>query len=299
MKWRAAVALAVVLAAVLPARPLGAQGDSVPRGTLFIVGGGPQPPALVQEFVTLAGGPGRARIVVFAMASASGRASGEEKARSLRAMGVDAENVWVERSGADDSAVVRRVREATGIWFGGGDQSRLTAALAGSRTAAAIAARYREGAVVGGTSAGAAVMSAVMITGDERRPGGARPDTAVAFGVVIRDNVVTTDGFALISNAIIDQHFLRRRRHNRLISLVLERPPHLGVGIDESTALVVESGGAWRVLGESVAVVYDARQAERTVAGSTLGASGVTMHVLPSGSRFDPSTGRALLPPRP
>jgi len=139
----------------------------------------------------------------------------------------------------------------------------------------------------------------VMITGGERHPGGVRPDTAVAFGVVMRDNVVTTDGFSLISNAIIDQHFLRRRRHNRLISLVLERSPHLGVGIDESTALVVEAGGAWRVLGESVAVIYDARRAEVTANGSTLGASGVTMHVLPAGSRFEPATGRATLPTRP
>lgn len=296
MKRIAAVALAVVMAVAPPARSLGAQGEGAPRGTLFIVGGGPQPQALVEEFVTLAGGAARARIVVFAMASANGRTSGEEKAKSLRAMGVDAENVWVERSGADDSAVVRRVREATGIWFGGGDQSRLTAALAGSKSALAIAERYRAGAVIGGTSAGAAVMSAVMITGDERRPGGVRPDTAVAFGVVMRDNVVTTDGFALISNAIIDQHFLRRRRHNRLMSLVLERAPHLGVGIDESTALVVEPGGAWHVSGESVAVVYDARRAEVTTAGTTLGASGVVMHVLPAGSRFDPGTGRAQLP---
>ncbi|MCC6929362.1 MAG: cyanophycinase [Gemmatimonadaceae bacterium] len=297
MKWRLALVLALAVAVAPPARMLGAQGDGAPRGALFIVGGGPQPQALVEEFVRLAGGAGRARVVVFAMASASGQSSGEEKARALRAMGVDAENIWIDRGGADDSAVVRRVRQATGIWFGGGDQSRLTAALAGSATAQAIAERYREGAVVGGTSAGAAVMSAVMITGEERHPGGVRPDTALAFGVLMRDNVVTADGFSLISNAIIDQHFVRRRRHNRLISLVLERAPHLGVGIDESTALVVEAGGGWRVLGESVAVIYDARRAEVT-AGGTLGASGVTMHVLPSGSRFEPGTGRAHLAPR-
>jgi cyanophycinase len=111
-----------------------------------------------------------------------------------------------------------------------------------------------------------------------------------------RDNVIVADGFGLLSNAIVDQHFLRRRRHNRLVSLVLERAPHLGVGIDESTALIVEPGGRWRVAGASVAVVYDARRATITPAGATLGAIGRQMHVLPAGSRFDPQTGAATLP---
>jgi cyanophycinase len=111
-----------------------------------------------------------------------------------------------------------------------------------------------------------------------------------------RDNVITTEGFGLLTNAIVDQHFLRRRRHNRLVSLVLERAPYLGVGIDESTALIVEPNGRWRVAGASVAVVYDARRAKLTPAGATLGATGVVMHVLPAGARFDPQSGTATLP---
>jgi cyanophycinase len=144
------------------------------RGTLFIVGGGPQPPALVREFVDLAGGSGRARIVVFAMASAGGLAGGEAKARDLRELGAVATNVYVTREQASTDSVARLLDGATGVWFGGGDQNRLTAALRGTRTEQAIRRRYEAGAVIGGTSAGAAVMSAQMITGDERRPGGAR-----------------------------------------------------------------------------------------------------------------------------
>ena len=71
---------------------------------------------------------------------------------------------------------------------------------------------------------------------------------------------------------------------------------HLGVGIDESTVLVVAPDGRWRVDGESVAVVYDARQASVTQPGATLGASGVVVHVLPAGSRYDPQTGVATFP---
>lgn len=285
---------AVLLLVIVSVTPALAQ-----RGPLYIVGGGPQTDAMVREFVALAGGAQRARIVVLAMASASGERSGEAKANDLRALGATAQNVWVTREQAELDSVARLLDEATGIWFGGGDQNRLAQIVRGTALERAIRARQLAGAVVGGTSAGAAVLSAVMITGDERRRGGSRPGTdSSAVNITIdRDNVITDDGFALLDNAVIDQHFVRRRRHNRLISLVLERPPHLGAGIDESTALVVASDGSWRVSGESVVVIYDARDASRTTAASpVLGAAGVRMHVLPSGARFVPATGVAKMP---
>ena len=286
---------ALIVATCALALPASAQRA---KGTLFIVGGGPQPDALVREFVNTAGGSGRARIVVFAMASESGRTSGEEKAQDLRALGAKARNLYITRTEADADSVVAQVDSATGVWFGGGDQVLLAKALRGSRTLAAIVRRYHAGAVIGGTSAGAAVMSAVMLTGDERHPGGARPpdDSTNHWLTIARDNTITEDGFALLSNAIIDQHFLRRKRHNRLISLVLEREPHLGAGVDESTALIVEPSGRWRVSGASVVTIYDARKASRTTrAEAPLGASGMVMHVLPAGSTFDPLTGRAVI----
>jgi cyanophycinase len=271
---------------------LGAQ-----RGTLMIVGGGPQPPALVQQFVDLAGGAGKSKIIVFAEASADGEKSGEEKADDLRKLGAQARNVWIVREQADADSIVRLLDGATGVWFGGGDQNRLIKVLRGTRTAAAIRARYAAGAVIGGTSAGAAVMSEVMLTGDERRPGGDRRDTTNAYMTIARDNIVTDSGFALIRDAIVDQHFLRRKRHNRLISLVLEREPHLGAGTDESTALVVAPDGKWTIAGASVVVIYDARHAAITAPNAkALGASDLRMHVLPAGSTFDPRTGVAKLP---
>jgi cyanophycinase len=289
--------LLVLILAVgaLTAAPLAAQAPAAARGTLYIVGGGPQPAALVQDFVDLAGGRGNARIIVFAMASASGARSGEAKAADLRALGAEARNVWITREQAMTDSVARLLDGVTGVWFGGGDQNRLADVLRGTPTERAIHARYSAGAVIGGTSAGAAVMSAVMITGSERTPGGTRPDTTLDWATIARDNTVTTDGFGLMDNAVIDQHFLRRKRHNRLVSLVLERAPHLGAGIDESTALVVRPDGTWQVRGASVVVIYDARQAAVTPAGQVLGASGIRMHVLPTGSTFDPRTGAAAL----
>lgn len=268
------------------------------RGTLFLVGGGPQPPALVKEFVDLAGGAGKARIVVFAMASEGGKESGEDKAVQLRELGATATSLYINRKEADTDSIVRQLDNATGIWFGGGDQTRLANVLRATKTAAAIQARYRAGAVIGGTSAGAAVISTPMITGDERRRGGGRypSDSSLIFITIDRDNVTVGDGLDLVTNAIIDQHFVRRKRHNRLLSLVLEKPVRLGAGIDESTALVVEPDGGWRVSGASVVVIYDATRARIAAPNAPLAATGIVTHVLPAGSRFDPVGGVATLP---
>lgn len=269
-------------------------------GTLFLVGGGPQPSALVEEFVKLAGGPGKARIVVFAMASDEGQSSGQEKADQLNGLGAKAVNVYVDRRQADTDSVASLLSDATGIWFGGGLQTRLADVLVGTRTAQAIHARYRAGAVVGGTSAGAAIVSTPMITGDERRRGGDRypSDSSLIFITIDRNNVETATGLGLVTNAIIDQHFVRRKRHNRLISLLLEGPVRLGAGIDESTALVIEPTGTWRVSGASSVVIYDARSATVSQNSEPLGGSDVRMHVLTDGGRFDPVSGKAIMAPR-
>jgi cyanophycinase len=269
-----------------------------PKGSLLIVGGGPIPDVILERFVTLAGGPGKARIVLYPMASEYDDA-GVELAETFTRMGAWAERRVLTREQATESAA-GELFGVTGIWFGGGDQSRLTAALLDTPVEAAIAARYRAGAVVGGTSAGAAVMSTPMLTGDEKMPGGDRPpakDSSDAWMTIARENVVTARGFGLLPGAIVDQHFVRRRRNNRLLSLVLENPALVGVGIDESTAVEVGPDGIWRILGDSVAVVYDARRAAVTPAGAAaLGASNVRLDVLPSGSTYDPRTATAVLP---
>ena len=272
-----------------------------PHGSLVIVGGGPRPPEIRQRFVDLAGGTGKANVVVFAMASEECKAGGDDEVAALRALGADAESRCLTRAEADADSNVARVAKATGIWFGGGDQSRLTGVLRGTRVEAAMHERFAAGAVVGGTSAGAAVMSSVMITGDERHRGGDRvpSDSSDAFLTIARDNVITAPGFGFITNAVVDQHFFRRKRHNRLISVVLEHPELIGVGIDESTALVVDSVGRWEVIGASAAIIYDARTAATITAqgARTLGVTGVEMSVLPAGGRYDPeSSSRPALP---
>ena len=285
------LALSLVVASCGPTQASHTPAPSTGRGSLFIVGGGPRPPALRQRFVELAGGAGRANIVVYAMASEDAAPNGAEEADELKKLGADAQSLYLTRAEADADSNVARLAKATGVWFGGGDQSRLMAVLSGTRTEAMLKERFRAGAVMGGTSAGAAVMTRVMIVGEERRRGGARypSDSSLANITIDRDNVVVREGFGFLPNAIVDQHFLRRRRHNRLISAVLEQPGLIGVGVDESTALIVEPNGRWSVMGASVAVVYDARKAVITPVGAPiLGASGIAMHVLAPGMSFQP-----------
>jgi cyanophycinase len=303
---RAAVLSLFVLTSLACAahRTPGTAATSAPRGHLLIVGGGPIPPVILERFVTLAGGRGQARIVSIPMASSDPDA-GIEICKDFESLGARCERLVLDRARADAPGAEKRFEGVTGIWFGGGDQVKLTDALRGTRTESAVDARYREGAVVGGTSAGAAVMSTPMLTGDEKHPGGARPprdpnDSSSAYMTIARDNVITQEGFGLLPGAIVDQHFIRRRRANRLISLVLEHPELVGVGIDESTALEAAPDGRWRVMGESAAVVFDARKARITPSGSpALGAAGIRMHVLPAGSTYVLETGETFLPRGP
>ncbi len=282
--------LAALPAIATPERP------PRPKGSLVIVGGGERTGAVMHRFVTLAGGAGKAVIAVVPMASEEAAETGRDLVAELDSLGARAYVVLVTRSQAQSESAAQVLDSATGIWFAGGDQARLTAALGGTATLRAMQARYRAGAAVGGTSAGAAIMSDSMITGDQTPPGDTTGYYGDEYPAISRHRIQITPGLGFLPNAIVDQHFIKRERHNRLMSAVLEHPRLVGVGIDESTALEVGPDGLWRVLGESAVVVYDARKA-RVTAGSRpiLGVTELRVHVLPPGSTFDPETGRANL----
>jgi cyanophycinase len=279
--------------------PVSAAPSASPgAGHLIIVGGGPRPAAIMDRFIELAGGVGEARIAVVPMASGNPESAGESLVEEMLALGAaDAFVLHVDRDEAMRPETADRLDGATGVWFSGGSQTRHTAALKDTPVEARLHEMLREGVVLGGTSAGAAIMSERMITGGERRPGGDRPRDE-AWITIDRDNVVTEPGFGFLPGAIVDQHFVRRKRHNRLIALVFEHPEDVGVGIDEATALHVGPDGRWTVLGDGVVVIYDARDSQVVATDSPLGASGVRMHVLPHGATFDPRTGEASLAQR-
>jgi cyanophycinase len=262
-----------------------------PKGRLFIVGGGDRDEPLMRRYVELAKGFGTGRIVIFTMASGVPLEVGPELVAEFRNYGVkDVAYYQLTRDEAMNADSAKILDGVSAIWFAGGDQARLTAALLDTPIHARMLELYAEGCLIGGTSAGAAVMSEVMITGDEKRT----TEENANWQTIETDNVVHVRGFGFVKNAIIDQHFLVRRRHNRLISLVLEDPALLGAGIDESTAILVRPDGKWEVLGESQVFVVDARKAVVSKAPSgKLGAHGLALNLLLPGDVFDPVSGRA------
>lgn len=211
-------------------------------GHLVICGGGGLPDSGRDRFVELAGGA-KARIVVVPTASASADGLPQELDEFLapwRKRGVASAKLLHTRSRtkADDPAFAAQLDDADGVWFSGGDQSRVTEAYLGTATDAAFRRVLARGGVLGGTSAGAALMTRVMITGGTEKAG-------------------VGEGFGFLSDVVVDQHALRRSRLNRLMGVVAERPDlKAGVAIDEATALIVDlKSGRWQVGGTSYVVV--------------------------------------------
>lgn len=235
-------------------------------GHLVAVGGGGTTPAIVKKTLALAGGPS-ARMVIMPQSSALPD-SGQRSADFWRDAG--ATNIQVLSMDNVDTAI-KLIQSADLIWMPGGDQNRLMKAIAGTGIADAIRARYRAGATVGGTSAGAAVLSGVMLTGDADL-------TAIRQG-----NTKAAEGLDLWPGAIVDQHFTKRQRFNRLLSAVMDRPKLIGIGVDEATAAIL-TGSRFEVVGAGQVLVIDGRAASLTPPGAI---RDVRLHVLSEGMTFD------------
>jgi cyanophycinase len=292
-RWVQTIFMVIVLciaACFAPAGYAEINVEKYKRGSLIIVGGGDTPYTIQKRFVELAGGAGRARIAIFPMATTEYDEEAEEVLAEFTWLGAETVILNINREQAQSRSLDATLAGFTGYWFLGGDQNVLAASLLGTRALRTIEFQYEKGAVIGGTSAGAAVMTATMLTGERRIASGRINEDPNA--VALRSTEVTP-GFGLLPGAIIDQHFSRRSRDNRLVSAVLDNPQLLGVGIDEETALIVRPDGKWEVLGNGHIKIYDARRAYIVSEDhDVVGASGIRMHVLPRGSQFDPKLGR-------
>jgi len=261
--------IAVALGLATPGTAHSAAAD--PKGHLLIIGGNGTTPSIVSRAVETAGGKA-GRVVIFPQASELPE-TGDNAVKTWTEAGVGTAVVADVKKPADAIALVR---QATFVWFPGGDQTRLMKAFEGTGIPEAIRARYAEGALVGGTSAGAAVMSRIMITGD-----------AFDLQSVTAAKTDTKPGLGLFPEAIVDQHFLKRQRMNRLISVVLDHPDLVGIGIDEATALFV-TGRGFEVLGKSSVVVIDARKAavDKTPADQLATGRNLKLSVLKEGMTY-------------
>jgi len=262
-----------------------------------MIGGGHRPRSLMEKFVSLASRTGPPRVIILTMASSVPEETGPALVKEFKELGVEKVDYYhFSREEALKPETSSFLEGATGIFFSGGDQSRLTAAILDTPFHEKLLDLYYQGAVIGGTSAGAAVMSEIMITGEEKR----KVEEGQEWTTIEIENIITSRGLGFIKEAIVDQHFLRRRRQNRLFSLILENPGLIGLGIDESTAVLARPDGKLEILGESQVMIIDARQALviKDEKGK-LGGLNIKLHLLLAGSTFDLKTGKVATTLKP
>jgi cyanophycinase len=204
------------------------------RGTVFAHGGGPIPDATLAQFTALCGDDGPLILIPTASDAAERDGYREELRqpwlrRGLREVVVlhahDREEAYAE-------GFAEPLRKASCAWLGGGQQGRLEDRYVGTPVEQELHALVRRGGAVGGSSAGSAILSRVMIHHGNPEP-------------------VEGTGFGILPGIIVDQHFLARHREPRLVTMLERHPDLIGFGIDEATALVVQ-GDRWRVVGDSV-----------------------------------------------
>ncbi len=261
------------------------------RGPLLVIGGAEDKTGarrVLSRFVELAGGSA-SRIAVVATASALGDEIVDAYRDAFGALGV--KDVVAPRprtrAQAADADLVAQVDGATGVFMTGGNQGKLSGVVTGTPFGAAIRAAHARGAVVGGTSAGASVQSEHMMAFGRE---GSTPKFRMAQ---------MSAGLGLLPDLLIDQHFDQRGRYGRLLALVSHAPHLLGMGVDEDTAALVTDGHLVEVLGRGAVTLFDGSamtsNVDTATASSPLLASGVVLHVLPAGARFDLAA-RVLLP---
>ncbi len=253
------------------------------EGTVIVIGGAEdkvRDRVILSRFIALAGGTD-ATIAVISTASSLGLEAGQRYRQVFKELGAHEVHTLhaVTRPQANDDAAVRAVQDATGIFMTGGNQLRLASTLGGTRLADSILDRFRLGAVVAGTSAGASAMSSHMIAFGAS---GATPKQRMAQ---------IAAGLGVLPGVIIDQHFQQRNRLGRLLSLIAQNPSLLGLGVDEDTAGVVSPDHVLEVIGRGSVTIIDGAASETDaweVGGHRpLMISNVVLHSLPAGYKFD------------
>ncbi|HKJ01168.1 MAG TPA: cyanophycinase [Longimicrobiales bacterium] len=217
-----------------------------PRGAILAAGGGELGAEIYARFLTLAGGPAKAHIVLIPTAGAEdGSHDAWTALEALQKLGARHIEVLHTRNRriADLEAFAAPLKDATGVWISGGRQYRLIDVYLGTRTHAELATVLTRGGVIGGNSAGASVLASYLLRGAE-----------TSNQVVVDGD--RAEGFGFLRGVALDQHLLARGRENDLLDVLKGHPELLGIGIDEATALVV-TGDVGSVIGSGRVAIYD------------------------------------------
>lgn len=236
----------------LPTKPLS-------KGSLVIAGGGTLPVSILQRFLDLGGGKDAKLVIIPTASSVADTPNVLERLPIWRELHPGEITVLhaETRELSCEGDFCRPLDSATAVWFVGGDQNYITERYLGTPVEAALHRVLARGGVIGGTSAGAAIMSRVMIAGGRTTP-------------------QLSTGLGFLSGTIVDQHFIKRNRRDRLHAALKDHPGLVGVGIDEETALVCRPDG-YEVIGNSSVLMC---------LGATINRDALTQTIT-TGEKFD------------
>lgn len=252
-------------------------------GTLVIIGGGEDKRGecrILQEVVRLTKeNPGP--LLILTTATTRPEKVGNEYRDIFYDLGLDEVEVLHidSRNKANSIQVKKEVQNAASIFFTGGDQLRLTSLLGGTLLSQTLGQCYGKDTVIIGTSAGAAVMSAVMIVSGESE----EPPRKCTLKLA--------PGLGLLEGVVIDQHFAQRGRLGRLLGAIAQNPAIIGIGIDEDTGILIQKPSSFQVIGSQTVTIVDGRELTYTNVSEQapeepLALFDIRIHILPKGSSY-------------
>ncbi len=239
------ILLLVIIDSTWAQKISGPQTKGPENGSLLICGGGALGPEIWEKFVALAGGE-NARIVIIPTALGDDISGANGTLNTLKKTGAASVTILhtTDPKEASKPTFYAPLQTATGVWFSGGRQWRIVDAYGGTPTQKEIEKVLDRGGVIGGSSAGATIQGSYLVRGDTR-----------GNTLMMGDHTV---GFGYLKNAAIDQHVMRRNRQFDLIPVIEKYPELLGIGIDESTGILIQKNKL-EVIGKSYVAVYDAQ----------------------------------------
>ena len=257
-----------------------AAAGEYPKGKLFIIGGGDRGDSLMMDLIVASGWKPGDLITTITLPSGWG----------------DSAYIWLNNdfkklTGQNcvkfDSAAVHvpekldSLRKSKIIFISGGDQAVMMRLIKGTAIKEAINEAYQNGALIGGTSAGASIQSERMITGE------GLVDTVYesTFDNIWKGNLELVEGLGLLDSVIIDQHFVARSRYNRLLCAVIENKGFQCIGIDEGTAILVSQGMA-EVVGVSQVIEVAAPISVDMSRDTLLTAKQIHINIYAPGDKF-------------
>ncbi|MFH6990058.1 cyanophycinase [Flavobacterium collinsii] len=255
-----------------------------PKGKLFIIGGGDRSDALMKQVLSVSDLSKKDYIVVLPMSSEEPDSSFIFfKTQMAKLTPHPIVMLNFNKETAQNKRLTDSLQKAKLIFISGGDQTRFMHIVQNTPIKTAIQKAYENGSTISGTSAGAAVMSEKMITGNQKL----QKEYSGTFDNIRYDNLETAEGLGLLKTAIIDQHFLKRNRYNRLLSALVEFPALTGIGIDESTAIIVRNNQI-EIAGESeVIVVRNPKGILKSKNNNLISIENLQMSIYTAGQKFN------------